>query len=484
MIARNETDASLAVTPVPVAGVATCGDGRTIDVRAVFDGSLIARVPALRADDVAVAYEHAQRVLERDDFSQHERAGVLERGAALLYERVEEFARTIALEAGKPIRTARVEATRSVDTLTFSAVEARKLAGEIVPLDASESGSGRIGFTLRVPIGVVSAITPFNFPLNLVAHKIGPAIAAGCPVVLKPASQTPLSAIALVELLVEAGLPPDWISIITGDVAEIGVPLVEHPIPRMITFTGSAPIGWSIAARAPRKRVKLELGSNAPVIVEPDCDLKRAAARVRVGGYVQSGQSCISTQRVLVHRTVYDEFLDLLKNEVETLVPGDPLSEETDIGPLIAPKEAERILEWIEEACAAGARLITGGERLECGVLAPTVLADVPPAARVCAAEVFGPVVAVLPYSEFDEALELANASDFGMQAGVFTNDLAKAMRAIRRLDFGGVIINDVPTVRADQQPYGGNRDSGNTREGPHYAVMDMTELRFASLPA
>ncbi|MGZ4359489.1 MAG: aldehyde dehydrogenase family protein [Gaiellaceae bacterium] len=470
------------ITPVRVAGQTTTGDGGRIEVLNPYDGTVVGVVPGLTAADVDRACRHAQSVLERGDFPQHERARVLERAAELLRQRTEEIGRTIALESGKPITAARGEASRAVDTLTLSAVEARKLGGELVPMEASESGSGRLGFALRVPIGVIAAISPFNYPLNLVAHKLGPAIAAGCPVVLKPASSTPLSAIALVELLIEAGMPEDWISVVTGSGGEVGNALVDNPIPRLITFTGSAEVGWAIAARAPRKRAKLELGSNSPVIIEPDGDLERAAARIRWGGFTQAGQSCISTQRVLVHRSVYERFLGLLKREVETLVCGDQMEEATEVGPLIDPGEAERVERWIREAVDEGARLVTGGDH-ENGVLRPTVLADVAPEARVCAAEIFGPVVAVLPYDSLDQALELANGAEYGLHAGIFTSDLAVAMRAARQLDFGGVIVNDVPTVRVDQQPYGGVRESGNTREGPPYTVKEMTELRFVSLP-
>ena len=475
------TSTDLPATSVRIAGEPTDRD-RRITVANPYDGSIVGSVPALTAEDVQNACEHARRVLERDDFPQHRRARVLEVAAELLRGRKEEFGRRITLESGKPITAGRAEAERAVDTLSFSAVEARRLAGDLVPLDGSEAGAGRLGFALRVPVGVVAAISPFNFPLNLVAHKLGPAIAAGCPVVIKPASSTPLSAVALVELLIEAGLPADWISVVTGSGGEVGNALVDNPIPRLITFTGSAEVGWGIAARAPRKRVRLELGSTSPVIVEPDADLAHAARRIRWGGFAQAGQSCISTQRVLVQASIYESFLELLEYEVSSLVCGDPLDESTDVGPLIDPGETDRVQQWIDEAVSQGARLVTGGAK-ENGVLRPTVLADVVPEARVCRAEVFGPVVAVVPYDEFDDAIRLANDSDLGLHAGIFTSDLGKAMRAIRSLDFGGVIVNDVSTIRADQQPYGGVRDSGNTREGPAYTVKEMTELRFASIP-
>ena len=469
-------------TPVRIAGREVRTED-AIEVRNPYGGALVGTVPACSAEHADEACRAAAAALERDDFPQYERARVLETAADELRRRVEDFARTIALEAGKPIKTARIEANRCVDTLTFSAVEARRLAGEMIPTEASQSGAGKIGFTLRVPIGVVAAITPFNFPLNLVAHKVAPAVAAGCPVVLKPASATPLSGIALVELLVESGMPEDWVSVVTGSGSAVGDPLVRHPIPAMVTFTGSVDVGWEIAAKAPKKKVSLELGSNSPVIVEPDADLSAVAAKVRVAGFSHAGQSCISTQRVLVHRSVHEPLVAALRDAVASLVCGDPLDESTDVGPMIVESETDRVLAWIDEARADGAELVAGGQ-VDDGVLVPTVVDWVPRRAKLWTREVFGPVVVVLPYDDFDAAIEMANDSDFGLQAGVFTSDLAKATRAARRLRFGGVLVNDVPTQRVDQQPYGGVRDSGNTREGPAYTVREMTELRFVSLPA
>jgi acyl-CoA reductase-like NAD-dependent aldehyde dehydrogenase len=349
----------------------------------------------------------------------------------------------------------------------------------MVPIDASDVGEGKLAFTLRVPIGVVGAISPFNFPLNLVAHKVAPAIAAGCPVVLKPASQTPLSAIALAEiLLLECGLPAGYLNVVTGSGATVGDPLVDHPDIAMITFTGSPEVGWAIRARAARKKVGLELGNNAPVILEPDADIDAAARKIAVAGFSHAGQSCISTQRVYVHETVVAEFLATLVPLVEALTVGDPLDDTTDVSSLISTGERERVSGWIDEAVAAGARVACGGT-VHDGMLAPTVLTDVAPTMKVCAQEVFGPVVAVQTYRDVDDALRLANDSRYGLQAAIFTNDLSVALRAVRTLDFGGVLVNEVPTYRADQMPYGGIRDSGNTREGPHYAVHEMTETRL-----
>ncbi|MEU4240559.1 aldehyde dehydrogenase family protein [Actinoplanes sp. NPDC026619] len=451
--------------------------GEWIEVLSPWDAAPVARVPALGAEHVAEAVAAASAALARRDFPQYRRAEVLDRAAELLAERTEEFAVTIAREAGKPIRDARAETARCVDTLRFAAVEARKLGGEVIPMDASASGAGRLGFALRHPIGVIAAISPFNFPLNLVAHKLGPAIAAGCPVVLKPAELTPVSAIRLVDLLVEAGLPADWISVVTGTGPDAGTPLVTHPVPALVTFTGSVPVGRRIQELAPHKRVLLELGSNAPVIVEPDADLERVVAGIRQGGFSYAGQSCISTQRVLAHADIYDKLLHELINAVKTLRVGDPLDEDTEVGPLISEAAAIRVEAWLTAAKNAGAG-VTGGER-HGTTITPAVVADPPRHLDVYRQEVFGPVITVTPYSSLHEAIGFANDSDFGLQAGVFTANLAAALRAARELEFGGVLINQVPTFRADQQPYGGLKDAGNTREGPAYAVQEMTELRF-----
>lgn len=472
----------MTVTPVRIAG-ALRTTSATVEVTSPYGGAVVAEVPLCGAAEVDEACRAAQNALDRGDFPQHARARVLDNAAALLRERAEEFARTICAEAGKPIRTARGEVARCVDTFAFAAAEARKLSGEMVPAEATEAGAGRIMFALRVPIGVVAAITPFNFPLNLAAHKIAPAVAAGCPVVLKPAPQTPLSGIKLVELLVEAGMPADWISVVTDGGKEAGEPLVAHDIPRMVTFTGSVGVGWSIAAAAPRKRVALELGASSPVIVEPDADLDLLAAKVKVAGFAFAGQSCISVQRVIVHRDVYEQAIEALRVAAESIVRGDPADESTDLGPLITPGESERLLSWIDEAVDRGATVITGG-RVEDGILLPTIVAGAPRDSSLCTREAFGPVVVTIPYDDFTEALAIANDTDFGLHAGVFTRDLAKAMHAVRALDFGGVLVNEVPTVRVDQQPYGGVKDSGNTREGPAHTVTEMTELRFVSMGA
>ena len=461
-------------------------DTSTVVVRNPFDGRVVGEVPRHGAADVDRACTAAQDLLEANVrgsvFPQHARASVLDRAATLLVEQAEDVARLISAEAGKPITSARGEVARCVDTLRFSAAEARSLVGEMVPMEASEPGTGRLGFALRVPLGVVAAITPFNFPLNLVAHKVAPAIAAGCPVVLKLAPQTPLTGLRLVALLEQAGMPEGWVQCLTDSGREAGEPLVGHPIPRMVTFTGSVPVGWAIAAAAPRKRVALELGSNAPVIVSADADVDLVARRVRAGGYAFAGQSCISVQRVIVERTAHAALREALAREVGEVVVGDPAEEATEVGPMISERETTRLLGWIEDAAAAGAHVLVGG-KVDGGVLLPTLVDDPPRDADLCRREAFGPVVVIIPVEDVDEAITVANDTDLGLHAAIFTGDLDVAMRAVRELDFGGVVVNDVPTVRVDQQPYGGVRDAGNTREGPAHTVREMTELRFVSLP-
>ena len=411
------------------------------------------------------------------------RAEILDKAANRLAARREEFATIIAREAAKPVKTARVEVDRAVGTFQFAAVEARTLVGEVVAMDAIPAGEGKFGFTMRMPIGVVGAIAPFNFPLNLVVHKVGPAIAAGCAVVLKPASQTPFSSILLARMLIEeCGLPAEWLSVVTGGGATVGNALVDHPHVALLTFTGSPDVGWGIRARAPRKRVGLELGNNAPIIIEADGDWMTAATKIKVAGFSHAGQSCISTQRILVHESIAPEFVEELVRQVATLKIGDPLDESTDVSSLISVTERERVSTWIDEAVTDGARIVHGGELSPDGVLAPTIVVDARPSMKICAKEVFGPVVAISTYSDVADALRTANDTDFGLQAAIFTSNIGTALHAVRSLDFGGVVVNDVPTFRADQQPYGGLRDSGNTREGPAYSVREMTEIRMVIL--
>jgi acyl-CoA reductase-like NAD-dependent aldehyde dehydrogenase len=457
--------------------------GEWAEVKSPYDGTVVGRVAQGDAALVDRAARAAREAFESADFPQHARADVLDRAAELVGERVEELGLAIAAEAGKPIRTATVEAQRCVDTLTFSSVEARKLSGGTVPMDASASGAGKLGVMTRVPFGVVGAISPFNFPLNLVAHKLGPAIAAGNAVVLKPAGQTPISALKLAEILVEAGLPAGWLSVIPGPGSEVGNAIVEHEATRALSFTGSAGVGWGIRSKVPHKKVNLELGSNAPLIVHADGDWETAADKAKLHAYSHAGQSCISIQRILVHEEIADAFSERLVANVESLRVGDPLDSETDVGPLITPGDRDRVKEWVDEAVAAGAELLTGGELVDEGrCLAPTLLGSPPREAKVWCEEIFGPVATIDSYSEFGEALRMANDSKFGLQAGVFTRDMGRGLEAARTLEFGGVLINEVPTFRADQMPYGGVKDSGNTREGPAFAVIELTEERFITL--
>jgi acyl-CoA reductase-like NAD-dependent aldehyde dehydrogenase len=454
--------------------------GDWLEVRSPYSGDVVGRVAKAGAEETRRAVDAAERAMA-EPLPAHRRAEILVRVAGYLGKRHEEAARTISEEAGKPLKAARVEASRAMSTYTMAAVEARKLAGEMVPMDASQAGEGKLAFTLRLPIGIVGAISPFNFPLNLVAHKIAPALAAGCAVVLKPASQTPLSALFLAELETEAGLPPGWLNVVAGSSSEIGEVLVGDERVKAITFTGSGQVGWKLKERAPRKRVSLELGNATPAIVEADADLEEAASKLAANAFSFAGQSCISVQRVYVHRAAYDGFLERFLPKVEALRVGDPADEDTDVGPVIDADARERILAWIEEASEAGAEVLAGGG-LEGDLIRPTVIANPPAEAKVSCEEIFGPVCTVSAYDTLEEALELANGTPYGLQAGVFTANVRTALRAARELEFGGVTVNEAPTFRADQMPYGGVKASGNTREGPAWAVRELTEERLVVL--
>lgn len=455
----------------------------TVTVRNPFDQSVVATIACGDARHVQRAVESARRHLP--PLPAATRAAVLRRAADAVERDTDGFARTICQEAGKPITQARGEVGRAVETLRFSAAEALTFSDRMVPMDASAYGDRKIGMVVREPIGVVGAISPFNFPLNLVAHKVAPAIAAGCPVVLKPATATPLSALRLARVLTDAGLPAGALAVIPGPADPVANTIVDHPDVAMISFTGSGPIGWGIAQRQPRKRVALELGNSSPVIVTDDADIHLAAARVAASGFTHAGQSCVSVQRVYVDRARHADFLDALIARVERLVVGDPADPDTDVGPVIDPDAHERVCAWIAEAVRSGARVATGGTS-DGAVIAPTVLDGITPAMRVSCEEVFGPVVGVAAVDSVDEAIDLANGTPFGLQAAIFTARTDAALGWARRLNFGGVLINETPTFRVDQQPYGGVKDSGNTREGPHWAVEHMTEpkLIVVSLPA
>jgi glyceraldehyde-3-phosphate dehydrogenase (NADP+) len=452
---------------------------RSIPVTNPYSGEVLDTVPQGDADDVDAALttlESGARTMRR--MTACDRSQVLKRAADIMYSRVEELARTISSEEGKILAESRVEAKRAADVIAISAEEARRIAGEMVPLDGADNGANKFGFTLRVPCGIVAAITPFNFPLNLVAHKGGPAIAAGNAVIIKPATDTPLSALKLTEILLEAGLPEDAIACITGPGGELGRAICEDPRVRKISFTGSYEVGHEICRMAGMKRVTMELGSNSPVIIMDDADLDKAALAVSMAGYSNAGQVCISAQRILTDRTVSSDFVDALKPKVEALTPGDPLAEGTRMGPMVRERDAVRVEEWINEAVAAGAKLVTGGKRR--GALCPpAILDEVDPNLRVSRDELFGPAVAITRFSDIDEAIRLANDTRFGLSAGVFTQDIDRALKFAREVDSGNIHINWSSQWRADAMPYGGLKHSGMGKEGPKYAIREMTEEKM-----
>jgi len=448
--------------------------GEWTDVRSPYSGEVVGRIAKGGAEETRRALDAAEQAMA-SPLPAHERARILDRVAQLLDERHEEAAQTISAEAGKPLKASRVEAQRAVSTFIFSAVEARRLAGEVVPMDGSPAGEGKLGLTLRLPIGIVGAISPFNFPLNLVAHKIAPALAAGCAVVLKPASATPFSAMLLADLEEEAGLPPGWLNVVSGSASAIGDVLVGDERVKLITFTGSADVGWGIAERAHRKRVKLELGNATPAIVCDDAP-PSTASRLAANAFSFAGQSCISVQRIYVQDGAWDAFAPRFVQEVGNLTVGDPADPGTDVGPLITENERDRVLSWIRETKG---EVLTGGDLSDDGLLRPTVIANPARTDKVQCEEVFGPVVTLTRTTGLDDAIEQANATRYGLQAAIFTSDINAAMQAARRLEFGGVTINEAPTFRADQMPYGGVKSSGNTKEGPAWAVREMTEERL-----
>jgi glyceraldehyde-3-phosphate dehydrogenase (NADP+) len=451
----------------------------TQDVLNPYDGSLVGRTWLASGTDLEQATRAAVDAAPlMRGLAAYDRAEILMRISAQLKARREAFGRVLAGEAGKPIRDALVEVDRASMTFHIAADEARRLGGEVVPMDLAAHGKGRLAIVRRFPLGPVAAIAPFNFPLNLTAHKIAPAIAAGNTMVLKPATKTPLTPVLLGEVAQEAGLPVGALSVLPMS-RELGDRLVTDARFKLLTFTGSSAVGWNMKQRAGKKRVILELGGNAGAIVDESADLDFAVQRVAAGGFAYAGQSCISVQRVFVHDKVFDEFSTRLVRRLEGLKVGDPMNPETDIGPMIEENEAARIDEWVKEAVRDGARVLTGGRRLGGALFAPTVLTDVPLTARVCAQEVFAPLVGLYRFSEFNEALRLVNDSVYGLQAGVFTRDLLHALVAYETIEAGGVIINDVPSYRIDQMPYGGVKDSGLGREGPRYTIEEMTEPKL-----
>ena len=455
-------------------------DKRTvIPVINPYDGSQVDTVPKADGDDIERALATAVRgARAMRKLTGYDRYRILRKAADLMTQRSEDLARTITLEEGKIIGEARVEVSRAVEIIALSSEEAKRLSSEVVPLDGAPGAVNKFGFTIRVPCGVVVGISPFNFPLHLVCHKVGPALAAGNSVIVKPATDTPLSALKLTQVLLDAGIPPEAIQCITGNGSEVGEALCRDSRVRKITFTGSRDVGERICQVAGLKKVTMELGSNAPLIVMPDADLEKVATGVAATGYANAGQVCISCQRVLPLKPIYNDFLNILKPKVAALATGNPLEEKTKVGPMVRERDAVRVEEWVKEAVQAGARLVTGGERRG-AIYAPTVLADVKPEMRVSRSELFGPAVAVTPVGSIDEAIAMANDTNYGLSAGIFTQNIDWAMKFAQEVEAGNLHINWGPQWRADLMPYGGLKESGFGKEGPKYAVQEMTELKM-----
>ena len=453
-------------------------DGDVVEIRAPYDGSVIARVIQGRHEHAEAAIAAAVKAFGTTRrLPAFERQRVLRQISAAISARKEEFATTLAQEAGKPIKAARIEVDRSVFTFNVAAEESTRIYGEYLPLDWQQATAGRWGIVRRFPVGPVAGITPFNFPLNLVSHKVAPAIAAGCPMVLKPAPQTPLCSLLLAECVQQAGWPDGGLNVMPLSNEDASLLITDDRI-KLISFTGSVPVGWDIKRRAGKKKVVLELGGNAAVIVHSDADLAYAVDRCVTGGFGYAGQTCISVQRILVEQSVYGKFTDLLVDSVKKLKIGDPLDVSTDVGPLIRESDAIRTAGWIEDAMRGGARVLCGGHRH--GMLVePTVLTGTTPNMKVNCQEVFGPVVTVEPYASFDEALRRVNHSSFGLQAGLFTRDAKLIFQAFDELEVGGLVAGDVPSFRIDHMPYGGIKDSGLGREGLRYAIEEMTEPKL-----
>lgn len=461
-----------------------CKSSEFAEIKSPYNGEVIAAVA--QADEkaidtaIAIAAETFKTVMSK--MPAHRRSEILDKTAKLLSENHEDLARTIAQEGGKPIKDARIEVSRAIGTFQIAAEEALRLNGEQLPMDRQPGNEGRIGIVLREPIGVVAAITPFNFPINLVAHKLAPAFAAGNTVVLKPSSQTPISSFKLAKILAEAGLPEGALHVVPCRGSK-GNALVRDPRIAMLTFTGSPEVGWRLRSEvSPGVRTILELGGNAGLVVHDDADLEAAARAAARGGYANAGQTCISVQRVYVQEKVYDKFLDLFVEMVKALKTGDPLDDATDVGPLIDAGSAEKTVEWLDAAVKKGAKLLTGGKQQPKNVVEPAVLVDTKPDMLVICQEVFGPVVSVMKYETIDDAIEAINDPHYGLQAGVFTKNLEIAFKAARGIDVGGVMINDAPTFRADHMPYGGRKESGIGLEGVKYALAEMTQPKFICL--
>ncbi|HCR72713.1 MAG TPA: aldehyde dehydrogenase [Anaerolineae bacterium] len=458
------------------------GSGTPLEVKNKYSGQTVGVVNTATKEDLNKAIDAAQRAREiMAEMPAYKRADILLRAAYLLRDNVEDMAKTIAAEAGKALKFARAEAERAVSTFTFAAEEAKRLHGETIPLDAAPAGEGFFGFWTRRPVGVIAAISPFNFPLNLVAHKVAPAIAAGNTLVLKPASTTPLAAVKLCQILQEAGLPAGALNLVVGGGGTVGEWLITDERVDKITFTGSPDVGRHILSVAGIKKVTLELGNTSPVIVAPDADLDLVAKRCAVGAFYNSGQVCISVQRIYSEKKVYEPFSEKFIKATEAMVVGDPLDERVDVGPMIDVKEVDRIETWVNEAQGGGAKVLTGAKR-EGAVYYPTILTNTSSDMKVIAEETFAPVASVIQSDDFEESLRQANDSKFGLQVGVFTKDIDRALRAIKKLNFGGVMINETPAFRVDHMPYGGNRQSGLGREGVKFAMEDMTNIQLVAI--
>lgn len=453
---------------------------RKREIKSPYDGKAVGTINIPEHEKALESVGVAESAFEKFKSSpSHERSEILRKIVEGIGRRKEELAKTLVLEGGKPLKTARVEVSRAMTTFSVAAEEANRFSeGELVPIDIVPGNEGMFGITKRFPLGVVMGIAPFNFPLNLVAHKVAPAIASGNAMILKPASQTPLSALMLGEVVMEAGLPEGMLNILPLPGAEIE-PVIEDERIRKVSFTGSDEIGWELMRKYPKKKVTLELGGNAATVIDEDPpDLDFAAGRNAWGAFYQAGQSCISVQRIYVHEKIFDKFLDKFIEETGKLKLGDPMLEATDVGPVIDSGSADRIMKWIEEALGSGAQLLTGGRR-EGSLIEPTVLTDVPPDCQVSCNEIFGPVVHVERYTDFDDVLRSVNSSRYGLQAGVFTKDMKKAFKAYNTLEVGGVVVNDYPSFRVENMPYGGVKDSGVGKEGLRYAIEEMTELKL-----
>jgi acyl-CoA reductase-like NAD-dependent aldehyde dehydrogenase len=458
------------------------GSGNPLEVKNKYDGSTVGVLPTASREDLDRALDAAERAEDiMADMPAYKRAEILLKTSNRIRECADDLAKTIAAEAGKALKFARAEVDRAASTFTIAGEEAKRLHGETIPLDAVPSGEGYFGFWTRRPVGVIAAISPFNFPLNLVAHKVAPAIASGNTLVLKPATTTPLAAVKLCEILAECGMPAGAINLVVGSGGTVGEWLVTDPRVDKITFTGSPEIGRHILAVAGIKKVTLELGNTSPVVVAPDADLDFVAKRCAVGAFYNSGQVCISVQRIYSQKQVYEPFSEKFVKATEAMVVGDPLDERVDVGPMIDSKEVDRIEGWVNEAQTSGARVLTGGKR-EGTVYYPTVLTGVQDDMKVVAEEAFAPVASVIASDDFESALRQANDTKFGLQVGVFTKDINRVFQAVKRLNFGGVIINDTPNFRADHMPYGGNRQSGLGREGVKFAMEDMTNIQLVAI--